>query len=118
MPSPDRPAQNSEDQAATAVVPATDRSANAPAESSAAGSLNPNPANDWSGALAAYEQPLNERMRTFLRLDFLYHQLMHHEEQSDVWSTRGAVTAILEILAITARGDVRADVLKELERQM
>ena len=65
-----------------------------------------------------YEQPLNERMRTFLRLDFLYHQLLHHEEQTDVWSTRGAVAAILEILAITARGDIRADVLKELERQM
>jgi cell division protein ZapD len=65
-----------------------------------------------------YEQPLNERMRTFLRLDFLYQQALFHEEREDPWSTRAAVSALLEILAITARGDVRSEVLKELERQM
>ncbi len=30
-----------------------------------------------------YEQPLNERMRTFLRLDFLYQQALFHEERED-----------------------------------
>ncbi len=65
-----------------------------------------------------YEQPLNERMRTFLRLDFLYQQAMYHEERADVWSTRAAMGSLLEILAITARGDIRSEVLKELERQM
>ncbi|NLG77897.1 MAG: cell division protein ZapD [Xanthomonadaceae bacterium] len=65
-----------------------------------------------------YEQPLNERMRTFLRLDFLYSQTLYHEEQQDQWATRAAVNSLLEILAITARGDIRSEVLKELERQM
>lgn len=65
-----------------------------------------------------YEQPLNERMRTFLRLDFLYQQTLYHEERGDQWSTRAAVSSLLEILAITARGDIRSEVLKELERQM
>src|SRR5262245_19463515 len=65
-----------------------------------------------------YEQPLNERMRTFLRLDFLYQQTLYHEERPDSWSMRAAVSAFLEILAITARGDIRSEVLKELERQM
>jgi cell division protein ZapD len=65
-----------------------------------------------------YEQPLNERMRTFLRLDFLYQQALYHEEREDPWATRAAVGSLLEILAITARGDVRSEVLKELERQM
>jgi cell division protein ZapD len=65
-----------------------------------------------------YEQPLNERMRTFLRLDFLYHQTLYHEQPEDSWSTRAAMQSLLEILAITARGDVRSEVLKELERQM
>jgi cell division protein ZapD len=69
-------------------------------------------------APAVYEQPLNERMRTFLRLDFLYQQTMYHEERTDSWSTRAAVSSLLEILAITARGDIRSEVLKELERQM
>jgi cell division protein ZapD len=69
-------------------------------------------------APVVYEQPLNERMRTFLRLDFLYQQTMYHEERTDSWSTRAAVSSLLEILAITARGDIRSEVLKELERQM
>jgi cell division protein ZapD len=65
-----------------------------------------------------YEQPLNERMRTFLRLEFLYQQLNFHKDHPKAWSTRSTITLLLEILAITARGDVRSDVLKELERQM
>ena len=52
-------------------------------------------------------------MRTFLRLDFLYQQALFHEEREDAWSTRAAVGSLLEILAITARGDARSEVLKE-----
>jgi cell division protein ZapD len=63
-----------------------------------------------------YEQPLSERMRTFLRLEFLYQQANYHAEISDSWSTRAAVASLLEILAILSRGDVRSDVMKELER--
>ena len=32
-----------------------------------------------------FEQPLNERMRTFLRLDFLYNQALHHNERASPW---------------------------------
>lgn len=74
--------------------------------------------NNTGSAGPVYEQPLNERMRTFLRLDFLYSQTLFHEEQEDQWATRAAVNSLLEILAITARGDIRSEVLKELERQM
>ncbi len=65
-----------------------------------------------------YEQPLNERMRTFLRLEFLYTQASYHSELPNPWSSRAAVASLLEILAITARGDSRIDVLKELERHV
>jgi cell division protein ZapD len=65
-----------------------------------------------------YEQPLNERMRTFLRLEFLYTQASYHSETPNSWSSRAAVSSLLEILAITARGDSRNDVIKELERQV
>jgi len=70
--------------------------------------------NSW----VVYEQPLNERMRTFLRLDFLYSQALYHNETANVWSSRAAVASLLEILAISARGDVRTEVMKELERQI
>lgn len=67
--------------------------------------------------LVRYEQPLNERMRTFLRLEFLYQQALYHSESPSPWATRAAVASLLEILSILTRGDLRADVMKELERQ-
>ena len=65
-----------------------------------------------------FEQPLNERMRTFLRLDYLYSQALYHNEKASQWGSRAAVASLLDILAISTRGDIRSDVLKELERQI
>ena len=65
-----------------------------------------------------FEQPLNERMRTFLRLDFLYNQALYHNEMASQWGSRAALASLIDILAITTRGDVRSDVLKELESQL
>jgi cell division protein ZapD len=68
--------------------------------------------------LLVFEQPLNERMRTFLRLDFLYNQALYHNEMGSPWGSRAAVASLIDILAIMTRGDVRSDVLKELEGQL
>jgi len=82
------------------------------------------PETELSGAPASapgtliFEQPLNERMRTFLRLDFLYNQALHHNEMANPWGSRAAMASLIEILAITTRGDVRSDVLKELESHL
>lgn len=65
-----------------------------------------------------FEQPLNERMRTFLRIDFLYSQATYHNDRASEWGSRAAIASLIDILAITTRGDARADALKELERQL
>jgi cell division protein ZapD len=69
------------------------------------------------GEQLVFEQPLNERMRAFLRIDFLYTQAVFHANSRSQWGSRAAVTSILDILAIITRADTRAEVLKELERQ-
>ena len=51
-----------------------------------------------------YEQPLNERMRTFLRVEFLYQQALYHNATPNAWSSRAAVASLLEILAIPGVG--------------
>ena len=56
---------------------------------------------------AYYELPLSERMRTFLRLEFLYQQMLYNCEDESGWATRATITTLLEILAILSRGDVR-----------
>jgi len=67
---------------------------------------------------ADYEQPLSERMRTFLRLEFLYQQFLYNHEFDSAWATRGAIASLLEIMAILTRGDVRSEVHKELDLQI
>jgi cell division protein ZapD len=67
---------------------------------------------------AAYEQPLNERMRTFLRLELLYQQMLYNCELDTDWATRAATASLLEVMAILTRGDVRSDVHKELDLQI
>ena len=80
------------------------------------------PANEIKAQAASdlmhYEQPLSERMRTFLRLEFLYQQMLYNNEQEADWATRAIIATLLEVLAILSRGDVRSDVHKELDHQI
>jgi cell division protein ZapD len=71
-----------------------------------------------AGTRPVYEQPLNERMRTFLRLEFLFRQMLFQAEHDSSWSSRNAVGSLLDVFSILSRGDVRGEVLKELERQL
>jgi len=71
-----------------------------------------------AASTAYYEQPLSERMRTFLRLEFLYQQMLYNSEKEADWATRATISTLLEILAILSRGDVRSEVLKELDHQI
>jgi cell division protein ZapD len=66
--------------------------------------------------LIAFEQPLNERMRSFLRVEFLHGQALQHARHEAAYGARAAVAHLLEILTITSRGDIRADALRELDR--
>ena len=67
---------------------------------------------------AHYEQPVSERMRTFMRLEFLYRQTLYNNELETNWGTRATIDGLLEILAILSRGDVRSEVHKELDHQL
>jgi cell division protein ZapD len=76
------------------------------------------PVIDTAEGITVYEQPLNERMRTFMRLDFLYNQALYQSEIATAASARAAMTGLLDILSITTRSDMRSDALKELERHL
>lgn len=68
-------------------------------------------------SLTAYEQPLNERIRTLLRLEFLFQQAEHGIAGDSEWHSRQVVSTLIDILGVlSARGNIRADLIKELER--
>lgn len=64
-----------------------------------------------------FEYPLNEKTRTWLRLEFLLQQLHDNHALSDIGSALTFFRSIAELLDILERGDVRPDLMKELERQ-
>ncbi len=63
-----------------------------------------------------YEHPLNERIRTFLRLEFLFNRIAFFLPQDEEWCTRAAVDGLLDILSISGRADIKTEILKELDR--
>lgn len=63
-----------------------------------------------------YEQPLNERVRTFLRVEFLFEQLNHYIGEPSEWNNRNAVSALIEVIDFLSRLDIKTELIKELER--
>jgi len=63
-----------------------------------------------------YEQPLNERIRAFLRLESLFQQVRHHLGGPTPWDSRATITTLLDILNIFGRSDLKTEVMKELDR--
>jgi len=63
-----------------------------------------------------YEQPLNERVRSFLRLEHLFSIADHHCPQDSQWDSRITISCLLEILDLLSRSDIKSDLIKELER--
>jgi len=63
-----------------------------------------------------YEHPLNERLRFFLRLEFLFKQARHSMRDESVWDSHNALKTLLEILNIVSRIDIKTEVIKELDR--
>ncbi len=64
-----------------------------------------------------FEHPLTERIRTFLRIELLNRQACFHADNPSEPGARAALSSLLELLNLFKRGDVRLEVLHELELQ-
>ncbi|MBL5931577.1 cell division protein ZapD [Lelliottia amnigena] len=64
-----------------------------------------------------FEHPLNEKMRTWLRIEFLIQQMSFHLPISEHATALHFFHNVGDLLDVIERGDVRTELLKELERQ-
>jgi len=64
-----------------------------------------------------YEYPLNERIRTLLRLEDLFERLGVFLSRDDALDHHIALLTLFEILEVASRADLKSDLLQELERQ-
>ena len=64
-----------------------------------------------------YEHPLNERIRTLMRLEVLYQRIAQFAQRTSATDHHVALLALFEITDVAARADLKTDLLQELERQ-
>jgi len=64
-----------------------------------------------------YEQPLNERIRICLRIEALIDRLDYFQALDSDHASYQALLTVLEITALVERGDVKQEIIKELDRQ-
>ncbi len=67
--------------------------------------------------MISYDYPLNEQIRTFLRLKHLFRRVFYWIDQSAPHDHHGALLTLFEIIDVTARADVKSDLLQCLDRQ-
>ncbi|MEJ2308646.1 MAG: cell division protein ZapD [Gammaproteobacteria bacterium] len=65
-----------------------------------------------------YEHPLNERVRLLLRLAHLLDQFSVYYPRADSWDSRCAISVLVDISSLLGRSDIKAEVIKETERQL
>ncbi len=65
-----------------------------------------------------YEHPLNERIRVLMRLEFIFKQIDQLLQEDSKLNTRHILLAIGELIGLVERGDLKSEILKELERHI
>jgi cell division protein ZapD len=64
-----------------------------------------------------YEYPLNERIRTLLRLEDLYDRVRFFLDRDSPHDSHACLTGMFEIIEVASRADLKSDLLQELDRQ-
>lgn len=63
-----------------------------------------------------YEHPLNEKLRTYLRLEAGLSQLRQQSDLADDARQQGFFSSLFAVLETIDRNDIRPDLLKDIER--
>lgn len=67
--------------------------------------------------MITYDYPLNERIRTLLRLEDLFDRCEHFVRADDPESHHVALVTLFDIFEVVCRADLKIDLVQELERQ-
>jgi cell division protein ZapD len=65
----------------------------------------------------SYEFPLNEKVRTLLRLEDLFARIDYFIERGETTDHHAALLTLFEIFDVACRADLKSELLQEMERQ-
>lgn len=63
-----------------------------------------------------YEHPLNEKVRTYLRVEHLFNQLQQLLALENEWQQQAYFNTLFDLIEILDRNDIRPDLIKDVER--
>lgn len=72
---------------------------------------------DRTAEWVCFEQPLNERTRSLLRLEFLFAEYAHCGSDATAWGIRAGLQTLLDILSVIGRSDLRTELIRDLTEQ-
>jgi len=64
-----------------------------------------------------YEQPLNSKIRSWLRLEHLFHYLADRSKGLSHWDSRSAIDGLIELLVLLSRLDVKQDLIDSMQER-
>lgn len=67
--------------------------------------------------LILYEFPCSEKIRMYMRLEMLFHRFEWFLKADSSFAHHAALGALFDLTDVSARSDLRAELLQELERQ-
>ena len=67
--------------------------------------------------MICYEHPLNERIRTLLRLENLFSKIDFFLTKDTPTEHHAALVALFEVLELTTRADIKSDLLQEIKQK-
>jgi len=65
-----------------------------------------------------FEQPLNERIRTFMRIEDLYTRCKYYINKEKAFDSHSALSTLFELMGLASRGDLKRELMKEIKRQL
>ena len=68
--------------------------------------------------MVIFEHPLNEKSRSYLRLEYLFNQLASSRKLASQDASTSFFKALLDLQELMERCDVRGDLSKDLEKQL
>lgn len=63
-----------------------------------------------------YEHPLNEKVRTYLRVEYLFQQVQMQLSLANESQQLGFFTSLFALIEVLDRNDIRPDLIKDVER--
>ncbi len=67
--------------------------------------------------VSVYEEPVQEKIRKFIKIEFLFNKLFYFKDKENKNDNYIALLALCEIYEILSRSDIKSELIREIENQ-